>query len=82
MSCLVCDRDQLQAKYPSVSFSTICSPFVYFLHFLNLTDDNTLSSAAKTMDTVLFLNQERNGGIDWLDENEMIVNPVKFQAIQ
>ena len=34
------------------------------------------------MDSVLFLNQERNGGIDWFDENEMIVNPAKFQAIQ
>ena len=34
------------------------------------------------MDIVLFLNQERNSGIDWFDENEMIVNPAKFQAIQ
>ena len=48
-----------------------------------MADVNTFSSATKTIDTVVkIIESERNCGIDWFDENKMIVNPDKFQAVQ
>jgi len=48
----------------------------------NFADDNTISSSQKTVeDLIQNLEAESKVAIDWFKNNEMIVNPEKFQAI-
>ena len=49
---------------------------------LNFADDNTISTAEKTIENLIStLEEESQAAIEWFKMNEMIVNPDKFQAI-
>ena len=49
---------------------------------LNFADDNTISTAEKTIEQLIStLEKESQAAIDWFVSNKMIVNPDKFQAI-
>ena len=48
----------------------------------NYADDNTISAWANSIkDLITTLENESNIAINWFKDNEMIVNPDKFQAI-
>ena len=48
----------------------------------NFTDDNTLSSFAKTIENLIsILESESEIAINWFKNNHMIANPGKFQDI-
>ena len=49
---------------------------------LNFADDNTITTAERTIENLLStLETKSQAAIEWFKLNEMIVNPVKFQAI-
>ena len=49
---------------------------------LNYADDNTISAWANSLEElILTLESESETAIKWFQDNEMIVNPDKFQAI-
>ena len=48
----------------------------------NYADDNTISAFANTINELInILQSESETAISWFQNNEMIVNPEKFQAI-
>ena len=48
----------------------------------NFADDNTISATADNMDDLLYtLKHESEQAVRWFKENQMIVNPDKFQAM-
>ena len=48
----------------------------------NFADDNTISAVSKSTDDLLItLKSESELAVKWLRENEMILNPDKFQAV-
>ena len=48
---------------------------------LNFADDNTISAAENTIEELIStLEKESQAAIDWFVSNEMVANPVKFQA--
>ena len=48
----------------------------------NLADDNTISTASKNMSNLIqTLEKESETAVEWFNQNKMIVNPDKFQAI-
>jgi hypothetical protein len=48
----------------------------------NYADDNTISAFSKSLDEVLdILTKETQTSIDWFNQNNMKVNPDKFQAM-
>ena len=48
----------------------------------NYADDNTLVHFSKTLpDLVNILEEESNVSLDWLESNEMIANPERFNAL-
>ena len=56
--------------------------FLYIASLQNFDNDSTLSSFAKSIDSLAnILESESNCATDWSDQNKMIFNPDKFQAI-
>ena len=57
--------------------------FINDLYLLfNFTDDNTISTAANTIEKLIStLEQDSQAAIDWFKVNEINVNLDKFQAI-
>ena len=50
--------------------------------FYNFADDNTISAGANSADDLLkILKEKSESAVKWFRENNMIVNPDKFQAI-
>ena len=50
--------------------------------FFNFADDNTISATADNIDNLLLtLKHESELAVKWFTENQMIVNPDKFQAM-
>ena len=48
----------------------------------NFADDNTISTASKNMSNLIqTLEKESETAVEWFNQNKMIVNPDKFQAI-
>ena len=48
----------------------------------NFADDNTISTASKNMSNFIqTLEKELKTAVDWFNQNKMIVNPEKFQAM-
>ena len=81
------------ALKPSLSLSLnltnakICRPKVLLLFILlatahNFADDNTLTCFGKTIQKLIgSLGPECDVALNWFNENKMIVNPEKLQAI-
>ena len=56
--------------------------FLYIASLHNFAADNTFSSFAKSIDSLVkILESESNCDIDWFNEDKMIANPDKFHAI-
>ena len=50
--------------------------------FFNFADDNTISATAENIDHLLLtLKHESELAVKWFTDNQMIVNPDKFQAM-
>ena len=67
-----------------ILFNIFINDLVYFIKsdLANFADDNSISTAAKTIpDLISILEVESTKAIEWFRNNEMIVNPEKFQAI-
>ena len=68
-----------------ILFNIFINDFYYNFEYANLygfADDNTLSHAASTLDELTStLSQESEIALKWLNNNKMIANPSKFQAI-
>ena len=68
-----------------IFFNLFINDLIYFLNksdCLNFADDNTLSAFANTIPELIhILESESDIAINWFRENDMIVNPDKFQAI-
>ena len=48
----------------------------------NFADDNTISIASKNMSNLIqTLEKQSEAAVEWLNQNKMIVNPNKFQAM-
>ena len=48
----------------------------------NFADNNTISTASKNMSNLIqTLEKESETAVEWFNQNKMIVNPDKFQAI-
>ena len=65
---------------------SILGPILFnlFLNDLlyNFADDNTISTASKNMSNLIqTLEKESETAVDWFNQNKMIVNPEKFQAM-
>ena len=64
---------------------TFFNAFFYFIENAsvhNFADDNTLSMFEETIQNLIaLLETESNAAIEWFQNNKMIVNPGKFQAI-
>ena len=73
---------------------TILGPIFFnlFLHDLletlkiselyNFADDNTISTASKNMNNLIHtFKKESETAVKWFNQNKMIVNPDKFQAM-
>ena len=56
--------------------------FFYIGSLYTFVDDNSLSSFAKSIDSLVkVLELESYCAIEWFDENKIIVKPDRFQAI-
>ena len=56
--------------------------FIKEAKLANFADDNTIYTESRDIDTLLkLLEEESKTAINWFKENEMIVNPNKFQAM-
>ena len=68
-----------------ILFNIFINDFYYLLHDASLhgfADDHTISANSKTLQNLTnILSKETNIAIDWLQNNSMIANPSKFQAI-
>jgi hypothetical protein len=67
-----------------ILFNIFINDLVYFIKsdLANFADDNSISTAAKTIpDLISILEVESTKAIEWFRNNELIVNPEKFQAI-
>ena len=68
-----------------ILFNISTNDFFFFISEAsvhNFADDNTLSTFAKTISELIrVLESECKVAIDWFNDNKMIVNPDKFQAI-
>ena len=68
-----------------ILFNNFFNDFFYFILVAsahNFTDDNTLSSFAKTIENLIsILESESEIAINWFNDNHMIVNSGKFHAI-
>ena len=50
--------------------------------FYNFADHNTISTASKNMNNLIHaLEKESQTAVEWFDQNKMILNPDKFQAM-
>ena len=48
----------------------------------NFADDNTISTASKNMNNLIHtLEKESETAVEWFNQNKIIVNPDKFQAM-
>jgi hypothetical protein len=68
-----------------ILFNLFINDLVFFMKHSDLTnyaDDNTISAWANSIEElILTLESESETAIKWFQDNEMIVNPDKFQAI-
>ena len=68
-----------------ILFNCFFNDFSYFIknaNVHNFTDDNTLTTFAQNVGTLIsVLESESKIAIDWFETNMMIVNPGKFQSI-
>ena len=67
-----------------ILFNIFMNDLVYFIKsdLGNYADDNSISDAAKTIpELIQILERESDNAINWFRNNDMIVNPDKFQAI-
>ena len=68
-----------------ILFNCFFNDFYYFIKNAdvhNFADDNTLTTFAQTVGTLIsILESESKIAIDWFETNKMIVNPSKFQSI-
>ena len=68
-----------------ILFNCFFNDFFYFLEkasIHNFADDNTLSMFEETIQNLIaLLETESNTAIEWFQNNKMMVNPGKFQAI-
>jgi len=68
-----------------ILFNLFINDLVLFMNnsdLLNYADDNTISAWANSLEElILTLESESETAIKWFQDNEMIVNPDKFQAI-
>ena len=68
-----------------ILFNIFINDFYYIFNEAELhgfADDHTLSAKSSSLNTLTnILNNETNIAIDWLDNNQMLANPAKFQAI-
>ena len=69
----------------SILFSCFFNDFFYLIekaNFYSFADDNTLGMLEETIQRLIaFLETESNTAIEWFQNNKMMVNPGKFQAI-
>ena len=68
-----------------ILFNIFINDFYYFFEHANLygfADDNSLSHTSDTLeDLIATLSSESDIALEWLNKNEMIANPSKFQAV-
>ena len=67
-----------------ILFNIFLNDLIYFIKsdLGNFADDNTISDARKKIpELIKKLEDESNNAIEWFQNNLMIVNPDKFQAI-
>ena len=68
-----------------ILFNLFINDIIYFItesDIINYADDNTISSSAKSIpELIKLLESESEIAINWFNNNDMIVNPDKFQAI-
>ena len=68
-----------------ILFNIFLNDFFFFLCNVsvhNFADDNTLSSFAKTVNDLVSILQSESGClINWFGDNNLIVNPDKFQVV-
>ena len=68
-----------------ISYNLFFNDFFYFILLAtahNFADDNTLACFSKTIQELIgSLESECEVALNWFNENKMIVNPGKFQAI-
>ena len=68
-----------------ILFNIFINDFYYFFEHANLygfADDNSLSHTSDTLeDLIATLSSESDIALKWLNKNEMIANPSKFQAV-
>ena len=68
-----------------ILFNLFTNDIIFFMKhsdLINYADDNTISAWANSiMELILTLESESEIAIKWFQDNEMIVNPDKFQAI-
>ena len=69
----------------AILFNIFINDLILFLEnsdIINFADDNTVSAMANTIpDLLKILESESDVAIKWFQNNDMIVNPDKFQAI-
>ena len=69
----------------SILYNLLFNDFFYFILLAtahNFADDNTLACFSKTIQELIgSLEPECEVALNWFNENKMIVNPGKFQAI-
>ena len=56
--------------------------FVNKAEIYNFADDNTISAKSKSKeDLLIILEQESEEAVQWFRQNQMVVNPDKFQSM-
>ena len=68
-----------------IIFNIFINDLYYIIKQANLhgyADDHTITGSAKELNSLkIILCNDSNKAIDWLNENKMLANPSKFQAI-
>ena len=69
----------------SILFNCSFNDLFYFIEkgsVHNFADDNTLSMFEETIQNLIaFLETESNAAIEWFQNNKMMINPGKFEAV-
>ena len=65
-----------------ILFNIFINDLLFFTKLANFADDNTIYAAKRDLNELLrLLEKESEVAIKWFSDNNMIVNPKKFQAI-
>ena len=68
-----------------ILFNIFLNDLLYFVNkakVYNFADDNTISAKSKSKeDLLIILEQESEEAVQWFRQNQMIVNPDKFQCM-